>query len=51
MQTVQKEQTRLDDKVKKYLPELAQSPAKEITLPELATHTAGLPRNSPADLY
>jgi CubicO group peptidase (beta-lactamase class C family) len=44
MQLVQKEQIRLNDKVKNYLPELAQSSANEITLLELATHTAGLPR-------
>ncbi len=54
MQLIQQHKLRLDEPVKKYVPEFkvdGQVPTQEATtLFQLATHTSGLPRNSPADL-
>lgn len=47
MQLYERKLVRLDDAVRKYLP--TYKPAGT-TLLQLATHTAGLPRNAPADL-
>jgi D-alanyl-D-alanine-carboxypeptidase/D-alanyl-D-alanine-endopeptidase len=41
---VTKGRVSLDDEVKKFIPELADSDAGKITLKELSTHTSGLPR-------
>ena len=54
MQLVEKNVTRLDDDVKKFVPEFrgdTDLPGKSgTTLFQLATHTSGLPRNTPADV-
>ncbi|AUD03448.1 serine hydrolase domain-containing protein [Spirosoma pollinicola] len=54
MQLIQQQKLRLDDPVKKYVPEFkadGQSAKQaQTTLLQLATHTSGLPRNSPADI-
>jgi CubicO group peptidase (beta-lactamase class C family) len=54
MQLTEQTKVKLDDQVKKYVPELmiksAGAEKQGITLLQLATHTAGLPRNSPADI-
>lgn len=55
MQLVEKGTLRLDDKVEKYIPEYKKvhSPfpgSGPTTLFQLATHSAGLPRNTPADI-
>jgi CubicO group peptidase (beta-lactamase class C family) len=48
MQLREKGVVKLDDPVKKYIPEYTVSPTT--TLFQLATHNSGLPRNSPADM-
>jgi CubicO group peptidase (beta-lactamase class C family) len=54
MQLMQKNLVELHDDVKKYVPEFrgdTDLPGKSgITLFQLATHTSGLPRNTPADI-
>jgi len=54
MQLMQRNIVALDDDVKKYVPEYkgnSNLPGKSgTTLLQLATHTSGLPRNSPADI-
>ncbi|GAB4014330.1 hypothetical protein GCM10028773_00670 [Spirosoma koreense] len=54
MQLIQQGKLRLDDPVKKYVPEYKADEQGDkqagTTLLQLATHTAGLPRNSPADI-
>jgi len=54
MQLVEKNVTRLDDDVKKFVPEFrgdTDLPGKSgTTLFQLATHTSGLPRNTPVDV-
>ncbi|MFA7418540.1 MAG: serine hydrolase domain-containing protein [Melioribacteraceae bacterium] len=54
MQLYQKNIVALDDDVKKYVPEFKGSSnladKSGTTLLQLATHTSGLPRNSPADI-
>ena len=48
MQLYERKVVRLDDDVKKFVPEFK---GGDITLLQLATHTSGLPRNSPADIH
>jgi CubicO group peptidase (beta-lactamase class C family) len=54
MQLVQRGQVLLNDDVKRYVPELGTATGavyqSGTTLLQLATHTSGLPRNSPADI-
>jgi CubicO group peptidase (beta-lactamase class C family) len=54
MQVAERKQINLVDEVKKYVPEYAENhdPLDKggTTLLQLATHTSGLPRNSPADI-
>ena len=54
MQLVEKNITRLDDDVKKFVPEFKGDTdlagKSGTTLFQLATHTSGLPRNTPADV-
>ncbi|CAN5278356.1 hypothetical protein BH09BAC4_BH09BAC4_09610 [soil metagenome] len=54
MQLIQERKLRLDDPVKKYVPEFKADGQGEkqsgTTLLQLATHMSGLPRNSPADI-
>jgi CubicO group peptidase (beta-lactamase class C family) len=54
MQLVQQKKINLLDEVKKFVPEYSKNPdllGKDgTTLFQLATHTSGLPRNSPADI-
>jgi CubicO group peptidase (beta-lactamase class C family) len=54
MQLVQQKKINLVDEVKKYVPEYSKNPGLSdkngTTLFQLATHTSGLPRNSPADI-
>lgn len=52
MQLVERKILNLVEDVSKYLPEYTagSDPARKITFFQLATHSAGLPRNSPADI-
>jgi len=54
MQLAERNLISFDDDVKKYVPEYEGKPyldeKKRTTLFQLATHTSGLPRNSPADI-
>ena len=53
MQLKERNVLGLDDDIKKYVPEFpgAGRSANGITLFQLATHTSGLPRNTPADIH
>lgn len=55
MQLTERKITTLDDDVKKYVPEYKGNSdlmgKSGTTLFQLATHTSGLPRNSPADIH
>jgi CubicO group peptidase (beta-lactamase class C family) len=54
MQLVERKRLSLQDDVRKYVPEYREASKSrekgETTLFQLATHTSGLPRNSPADI-